>query len=288
MIKKIYINPIYLKRNDISTTNYKLIGYGNDANVYDAKNGYLYKIYHSEILPNYVDNKNAFYDADGVRVDRPKYAFDYQTNFLEYVDKYDTRLFSVSAIKSAIKKQDSVFNTYLPLAPIYIDGRFGGCVLKYHQHYTDIHNFRFFPLSVRIRLLNEVLIATKELLDNYIYHLDLNNRKTGSIGHSNILASLIKGVEIIDIDGRSAIYRETRSNTHEIISLNSCASLFYELLFNISFSDDLSSNKNYLEDLAIKKHIPKELIDSYIYEKNSIDTLNNVLKYVKKKRGIFL
>lgn len=289
MIKRIYINPVYLKSDDISSLNYKLIGFGNDANVYDTKDGFLFKIYHSEILPNYMDNRNAFYDSDGVRIDKPKISIDYRKNYLDYVDKFDTRLFSTGAINSAIKKQEFVDLTYLPLAPIIIDNHFGGCVLKYHKNYTDIHNFRYFPLSVKTRMLEEVLVRTKELLDNYIYHLDLNNKKDGLVGHSNILASLRKSVQIIDIDGRSAIYRESKSVVHEVISLNSCASLIYELLFDLIIDDHLlESDKDYLVSVFEKKHIPSEFIDSFIYEKNSVDTLNEVLKFARKKRGIFL
>ena len=95
--------PLFLKKEDIDKL--RLIGYGKDANVYDAKNGFLYKIYHKNLLPNQNILTKAIYDDNGVRIDRPKIINNSESRLLSYFDADGTRLFSSSAINSAIKKQ---------------------------------------------------------------------------------------------------------------------------------------------------------------------------------------
>lgn len=282
-MKKFKLDPLFLKRNDIEKL--KLIGYGKDANVYDAKNGLLYKIYHKNLLGPHNIFAGAIYDIDGVRIDKPLMSENFKTNYLTYIDKDNIKLFSFLAINGAIKKQEFVDNTFLPLAPIYINNHFEGCVLKYHKYYIGIHNICIGPTILKLKVLKEVLNNVSELLNNNIYHIDLDNKKINNETHSNILISPLGNVEIIDIDGRSAVYRETKSDLLYELSINSCATLFYEILFDLDIHDEIIDNdRDYIEYTLKKEHLPNEFINAYLNGNNTIETLDKMLQYIKVKK----
>lgn len=250
------INPLYLKEEDLK--NLKEIGRGTDGIVYKPKNSKneLYKIYY-----NKVENKNKptileAVDSNGVRIHNPEHKFTtvakqkkYQT---KYIDQEGVKIYGIGAVEKAIERQENIKRTQLQKRPIYIDGHFHGTVLYHHKRQMPFYLLKSFPKKTQTRVLKELLQSEEELLDNYIYHIDLGLQPRTNYKTANVLLSCF-GLHpnIIDIDGKSAIYTEGYNENLYYQSLGSYKTLVAQILFDIDLlkleEEDLEFKKEFLQ-----------------------------------------
>ncbi len=110
------------------------------------------------------------------------------------------------ALEKIQKNNYNIKLSNLPLGAIYIDGEFRGAIIK-RIHGFQLHKvFGFLSRKSQITILKQILAATKELTDNYIYPVDLANTPFLPGKSSNILLDYKKYPNLIDIDGSGAYY----------------------------------------------------------------------------------
>lgn len=189
-----------IKSEDLKKLSKK--GKGTEGTVYKASKRILYKVYRAGL-----DTPVSFNQAN----------------------------YSVQNIIEAASRQPLVKHSTLPLGPLYIDGKFAGCLLKYHRGYINIHNIGMLPKKLKLSIIRKIIMYVKELTDNHIYPLDLANKKGVGNQHSNILISLSGDIQIIDLDGRSTQYTSEFNQTYYEMSLCSLLSLLTDLLFDIEY-----------------------------------------------------
>jgi hypothetical protein len=140
--------------------------------------------------------------------------------------EHDTKLAPSEAITAAIRRQKNIKRTQLPLASVYYNHRFIGCVIK-KLHGISIHKLMWLPMSAKIKIINSVIDDLDELMQNHVYHRDLSNSPFAGVsyinengeyiyenGHSHVLVNpLSLKTNIIDLDGKSTIYTERDNNT---------------------------------------------------------------------------
>ena len=129
------MDAIYLNKEDLE--NYKLIGKGTEAKVYRVNNNTLYKIYTIPLREkdNHRDG-NYIVDEDGVKVvvNKGNASIKNIDPYPYYVDASGVKkVYDANVIYDAMKRQENIKGTSLPQAPIYLDGKFKGCVLKNHN-----------------------------------------------------------------------------------------------------------------------------------------------------------
>lgn len=282
------MKEIYLTQNDFNKLLSKEIGHGTDGAVFKYTNEYLIKIYHSSLRK--MNNQNS--DDSDIKI----YDGNVQNNnFCEPINYYylDVKLRSSNAIDLVIDKQKYIKRTHLPQAPVYIDERFSGYVLK-KINGIQIHKLRAMPLKYKLKIIEDVIISVKELLDNYIYHIDLANSpyslachinergKIENVGHSHVLVNpFTLKTNIIDLDGKSTIYTESSKEIYERKTMYGLCVLIIEFLLNVDL-------KEYEEDfdLLIKhlnnKKIPKQFIESLCYCDLDIKQAENFIKVLNR------
>lgn len=307
------MEPIYLSEKEIEKLQRKKIGSGSEAHVYKASNEILYKIYHNDlsrkITSGHFDEslikKYPSDDSDVKVVGNLKdvRAGKHIDRFASYYDEEGVKLYDKNAIIKAIQRQPNIEYTSLPKTPIYRleDYKLLGCALKYHKNHTDLHNLSFLPRSTKIKIMKKILRNLQELLKENIYHIDLANKKVSSDSHSNILVSFNLEPQIIDVDGRSAIYTENPSNelteeakkqletrnqnllatTYASLSALILDFLYDEDIVNESLETDLDIL--ILQKRLLEKGLPETLSEYLINGEATLDIVNEVLN-LKQKR----
>ncbi len=243
---------IYLTNEQFDKIKSKKIGEGSDAVVYRINKDTLYKIYHQYRVEDFnrLNQPTKIYDKNNLKLIPLK-----KTNQINYVDKDGVRLCSSEAILKAKQRQQYIKNVDLPQDTIYINNRFRGCVLK-NQHGLDIHYFSFLPKTLKRKICLEILKTVKQLTDLYIYPIDLSNKPNLSNlkkGHSNILLNKNLNPRIIDLDGKSTIYRESHDQKLLNLTILDLNTFIIEYLYNLNFEEELEE-----EDLKYLKNILKE------------------------------
>lgn len=283
--------PLYLTPNEIKAM--KEIGRGTDGIVYKSHRlqdrNRLYKIYHnpSTLAENPLYKKE--YDDAGVNVadNRALYRKNtYSQYHTTYYNNDGVKINGVEAVYKAIERQKYISRTKLQKRPIYIGKTFSGTVLHYHKNAIAIHNLIFFPISVQIRVLKELLLSVKELLENYIYPIDLSLKPEKNYKEANVLLTLLPFPQpaIIDLDGKSAIYTESEVIKYYQQSLLSLKTLITEILFGIDIEKmedlDYEHLEENVQELGIKLTSLESMIDPDIIV--DIHDLNEFLDDIKR------
>lgn len=233
----------------------KKIGEGTEGIVYKAGNGILYKVY-----------KSKFYTT---------------------LDSEQTKkVYSPRLIEEAVKRQKYVENSTLPLAPLYIDDKFGGCVLKHHRGYVDFHNINILPQKVKLKIFKQLIANVKELTDYYIYHLDLNNKRIDNEHHSNILISFLGEQQIIDLDGKSTAYTNVFDPEYYQMTIQSLFSLIAEILFDIDLTIDYSQEEiEFITQNLQNIGFPFDMAYKIASQKDtSFEEITEVINYAEKSK----
>ena len=278
------MEAVYLSRNDVANLQRKLIGKGTDGSVYDVGHGYLYKIYHDGSAFSDIDVAHPLLDGyeDDVKIYQKGKSYLYRNhNFcFKYTDINDVRISAQDSIYLAIQRQKDIQYTRLPLAPIYVNSRFKGCVLKKHAFHCQFHSFSFLPEEQRRKLLLLVTERVEEIVRHYIYPLDIWNRPCEKkLSHSNILLSLLGVPELIDMDGKSTIYTEKEDFSLLQNVLRGLNILVLEFLYNIDLSDEMTDEDvSLLEQFLFYKGLSDNYVDKLVYQEADFSTLRKVLK----------
>lgn len=280
------MDAIYLTKNEFENIKKNKIGEGSDACVYRVSKDILYKIYHEHRLAPHLSNYDGIVDSEGVRIasqdalKRYNKKASIEQPSIRYVDKEGVRLCSETAILKAIERQPYIENVDLPLAPIYLNGRFKGCVLK-DQHGMQLHSFRFLPKNIKRQLCLNILKQVKELVENYIYPIDLCNNpdlKAVKKGHSNILLTKKLETRLIDLDGKSALYREETTKNFLNATETSLCTLILEFFLGIDIPEELEEEDiYYLENTLKKLNIPIEFRNALASLDCSLEQMEELL-----------
>lgn len=243
-------DKIYLNNREFEKVLSKEIGHGTDGVVFRYNRNYLIKLYRKDFF-QYPEEllKGDKEDTDLKTFDpenKPTFV-PMKSNIQFYIKEGDTKLKLADevAIKKTIEKQKKIVKTRLPQKLVYVDGKFVGVLLK-TVHGIQIHKFSGSSMAYKKKIMHAVLDAVKELLDNYVYHIDLDNspyartsyqkgsKIVDSYGHSHVLLNpLTLKVNLIDLEGKSTIYSDHFDEELEKDSLLSLTRLMNEFLFNI-------------------------------------------------------
>lgn len=307
------MEPIYLSSGDLEKLKNKQIGMGSEAIVYNAGRGVLYKIYHNDIsrkissglfdermIKRYPSDDSDIKIVSEIKDIIPMRHID---KYFSYYDKENVRIHRNNAILMAIERQNKIEHTSLPIAPIFHENenKLLGCALKHHKRHYNLHSFSLLPRKTKIEILKKLLRNVEELLNANIYHVDLANKKVDKLSHSNVLLSLSLEPQIIDIDGRSAIYTEKpeesldENEKKHLISrnqhlYNTSLASFSALLLDFIYGEDLVENnyENYLGIMLLydrleKQGLPRELAEVLVDGPVTLDALHETLN-LKLKR----
>ncbi len=288
------IFSIHISSDDFLSKKYKIIGSGTDGIVIKYNNEYFLKIYRSKLNfmlnPDILSKETKQYERSLNQGKRNNDPIIYYKHSI--FPNEDVRLYSLEALRRAIKKQDSVFRTKLPVGALYIDNQFCGSVIKASKG-IQIHKLTGIPLPFRKRIIIDVLEALRELLDNYIYHVDLSNSPHAksiyidsnniprSFGHSHILINpFTLHPNIIDLDGKSTIYMERYNEKYCRDSLNGMLVLLMEFLLQIDLSelDVQDIDIDFLEEALSNSHITNDIIEKVKDESVTIDDMVTLTK----------
>ena len=291
------IDPVYLKSGEICKL--PRIAEGREGIIYRAKPGVLFKIYH-----NYIDHVYVYtppvYDEEGVNIAsyKTKGKIIYQPNLLRYMNAEGMRLSREEALYKAIERQKFIHLTFLPQNIIYVDGRIKGCVLREYAHAVKIYKMESLPLSMRLKILQDLLLKVRELVDHNIYHVDLAQRPTKEYPNTNVLLQFPLIPQIVDLDGHSTIYTEYFSDTALKETEKNVALLFMELLTRMNLEEYLNQmdvselsplflEKTMIEEifLASKKQIFPEMIEDFLHQKLTLEQMDWYLQKLSKKKN---
>lgn len=279
------MDAVYLSRSDVSNLQRKLIGKGTDGSVYDVGHGYLYKIYHDSSAFSDIDVAHPLLDnfEDDVKIYQKgnSYLFHNYHSCFKYIDIHGVRISARESIYLAIQRQKDILYTQLPLAPIYVNSRFKGCVLKKHSFHFQLHYFSCLPLELKKKILLLVLDRVEELVRHYIYPLDIsNNPFVDKLSHSNILVSLLGIPELIDMDGKSTIYREQEDFylLQSVYQGFNC--LLLEFLYQIDVFHEIYVDENILgvSQFLYEKGFLENDIDKLVLQEADFSTIRRILK----------
>lgn len=261
------MEKINIKATDLEKIKKHIIGYGTEANIYKMNNDYLYKIY---TIPLKCGDQPVMASASQYRLadDNTKIIDDYNllkgqfnsmNSYPYYIDRYGVKkIYDDSVIVEAMERQKNITKTSLPVCPLYISNKFRGCVLKYHKHYTYISYIKIFPKRIQLKIMAELLNKIKELTDNNIYPIDLNNI-------NNILINpLTLNTEIIDIDGKSTVYCETYNGNLYNIVYYCFNSLILNLVYDFNIEEYSIEDLDYIIANLKKRHFDDEYINLII------------------------
>lgn len=276
------------------------LGHGTDGGVYRYSDTELIKIYHKRIkrieeLGISDDSDMKFYDKETIvhRFDREP------ITYFRWSDE-DIKLRSKDAIYEAIARQECIKRTHLPKNVVYINSHFAGCVLQYIRG-IQIHKLHFLPLSKKKQIMREILLSVKELMDNYIYHIDLSNSPYSkklftnnqgvqeSVGHSHVLVDpFTLKPNIIDLDGKSTVYTERYNPEYEAQSMYNVSILLIEFLLGLD-SDDYDFDLDEYEVLANELEymgIRQEYIDHLSKYELTIDEAFDLVDSIGKLKRV--
>ena len=233
------------------------LSHGTDGRVFRFDRKRLIKLYHKYL--NWFKTRNLVFEDndDHVKIyqkgdyNRRNDIFDMFTYYVAEEDGQYIRIHNGSEeIIAAKARQLKVKNTRLPQDAVYIDGKYIGCTLIAIKG-IQIHKLIGLPLVLKKKITKRVLYNVKELMDNYIYHIDLANSpftkdnyfynelgKLENVGHSHVLVNPITlKPQLIDLDGKSTIYTDSYSQKFEKLSMASFNSLMIEFLLGINLDE---------------------------------------------------
>lgn len=280
---------VYLSKDDVHKLRRRLIGRGTDGCVYDVGGGLLYKIYHDESYFSNIDMKHPFlsgYEDEDVKIVQ-KGMYSSIKKFcphFQYVDGEGVLINGEEIIYLARQKQENIKFSQLPLAPIFVNSRFKGCVLKKHSLHCQLHSLTFMPEAYKRMVMFSIIDCVEELLENCIYHLDLDNYPDDKsmATHSNILVSLFGVPQLIDLDGKSSFYLENENPILLQKCLDGLNFLFLTFYYGLDVPDEiLDEDFLELERLLLMKGIPDEYMDDLLYRSCDISRLRKILSNKK-------
>lgn len=275
--------PLYLTEKDIELLKYRNleIGRGSDGIVYKTGNYHtkndLYKIYYSTSEAIKRAHNPGILDKNGVRVIKNKEQLrniygnlSIKTN---YIDEEGVRINGINAVNQAIERQKYIQRTKLQKRPIYIDNHFGGTVLHYHKKQLPMYILKSLSKKTQIKVLKELLLAVEELVNNYVYHIDLGFQPKTNYKKANVLISCTPSLHpnIIDIDGKSAIYTENYNEYYYYKSLATYKNLVMQILFDIDIINITKLDFDYLKINLLNQNIPSKYMDSLLLMDKKMD-----------------
>lgn len=289
---------INLTKEEIDNLLKQELSHGTDGRVMRFDRKRMIKLYHKYVnwfkgqyhLNNQNDDDVKLYSIGDYK--KKSDIFDMFTFYISEDNGEFIRIRNGSAaIASARERQQRVKNTRLPQNAVFIDGKFIGCILIAIKG-IQIHKLIGLPFSLKKKIMKKVLYNVKELMDNYIYHIDLDNSpytkdnyfvndegKIENVGHSHVLINPITlKPQLIDLDGKSTVYTDAYSKNLENQSMASFNRLMIEFLLGIDL--DEYKNEEDLTYILSQIGIDVEYIDllatnSMNYEQAE-DFLNNV------------
>ena len=289
---------INLTKEEIDNLLKQELSHGTDGRVMRFDRKRMIKLYHKYVnwfkgqyhLNNQNDDDVKLYSIGDYK--KKSDIFDMFTFYISEDNGEFIRIRNGSAaIASARERQQRVKNTRLPQNAVFIDGKFIGCTLIAIKG-IQIHKLIGLPFSLKKKIMKKVLYNVKELMDNYIYHIDLDNSpytkdnyfvndegKIENVGHSHVLINPITlKPQLIDLDGKSTVYTDAYSKNLENQSMASFNRLMIEFLLGIDL--DEYKNEEDLTYILSQIGIDVEYIDllatnSMDYEQAE-DFLNNV------------
>lgn len=292
---------INLSYEDLNSLLDKEIGHGTDGRVIPFDKNRLIKLYHKYVryfkrrqfplTDNDADVK-IYHKGDYKKGDD---SFDM---FRFYITEDNGDFIRIrsgeAAVKSAQERQLKVTQTHLPQNSVYIDGKFAGCTLLTIRG-IQIHKLIGLPLALKKKIMKKVLFNVKELMDNYIYHLDLDNSpftkdnyfvndegKSEVVGHSHVIINPVTlKPQLIDLDGKSTVYTDSYSKKLEQQSLASFNRLMIEFMLGI----DLDEYKDEADLAYILERIGVDIeyIDMLVSNNMSYEDIN---KFIDSVNGI--
>ena len=260
------------------------IGEGREAGVYKISKDLACKIYYksSDIIKDWPD------DDASIKTVKPKIFKTPNTHQSLCYDEEGVRLSFEDVIYEAKSRQKNIKHTSLPLNPIYINGTFRGCIIKFHNNYYPISHFNVLPKKLKYKICYNILEKIKELLKNNIYQIDLYNKQDLIGCHSNIIVNPLLDAQIIDLDGKSTIYTATFDKAHYQTTLLGFSLLMLEFVYDEDlrdcFEEFYTYQDYYIDFFHERKKIPKEYIENILSENISVDILEDYLKYNLSKK----
>lgn len=284
--------PIYLSLADFNQLEAHIIGQGTDGAVYKRNQKELIKIYHSNFYRIMSAMEGINKDEDikiykkGTIITKPNLAFTaYASN---NTGDEQLRLPVREAVRYAISCQKNITMTKLPKNIVYMDKIFAGILLD-KVNGIQIHKLIGLPLNLKKKIMLKIIKKVVELLDNNIYHIDLNNSPfssksiyidrdgiPNSVGHSHVLVDHKFEPHLIDLDGKSTIYTEKYSKEYEDLCLQGLCQLLIEFLLEIDLDEIENSGEIKLD----------EIDDLGMYTINGISLFE--INQEEEKRAIFL
>lgn len=205
-----------------SLSNLRVVGEGTDGIVYQYTNNILLKIYRNRLdrfkkLQQTLELPDRIFDKKNYQ---PYYSQDH-ISFQKQDEPGYVKLYSKDTITEVVKKGQNVKRSHLPKGPVYLDSKFVGCFLQKISG-IPIHNFRNMPNSFKRAIITSLFDDVEELLNHFIYPIDLHNSPFSTIqyldsqgslqilqGHSHVWVNLLKRqTHLLDLDGKSTIYTD--------------------------------------------------------------------------------
>ena len=285
---------MYMTNNNITKEELKKlkkIGSGTEGIVFKLNNNYLIKIYRTQ-LKNILRTDKKYnkyikiYNKDTFKFDNN---MGYVSYFINNGDE-DLRIRNKDGLKMAIDRQKYINRSMLPIDIVYIDEIFAGCLLK-KLNGIQIHKLTGMPIRYKKKIIKSLLLDIEELLDNYIYHIDIanspystslfideNDNIRSKKGHSHVLINPITiETNIIDLDGKSTTYMERYNYKLENKCLINLTRLIIEFLLKIDTDEIKETDEVYFEllKLGLDDNIAYKLSN---YKIDSIKELKKELK----------
>lgn len=292
------LQPINLSIDDLIKLQKRQLGHGTDGTVFKYKRNELIKIYHSNIysllscINALNDDDIKIYQKGSLNEKRSEHLTAY---FYSEKNNEHLRMRPKLAIKDIILRQKDVTMTDLPKNLVYIENRFAGYVLK-RVYGRQIHTLSSLPTTKKKIIMLRVIKKVRELLDNNIYHVDLDNSPYStkshlftpsgefeSVGHSHVLVDYKLEPWLIDLEGKSTIYTEKYDPKSEEDCLKSLCKLLIEFLLDINLDEisDSAFELNALYDaLEVTRVNPKYIGDLADFNLN-IDEMEDVVRTLR-------
>lgn len=294
--------PLELTKEEAMALIKQELVHGSDGKIIRANNKYLIKLYHEQVKKLLGDinsdllEKN---DDSNIKLYKMRSALNRINSFEELfirhkseVDGGIIRVRSSEVIKEAQNRQYKIKNTHLPLNAVYIDGKYSGCILLAERGF-QIHKLTgILPLSFKKKIMKQILFNVKELMDNCVYHLELNNSpytkesiyvENGSIelvGHSHVLIDPITlKPHIIDLEGKSTVYSEKPDQDLEWWVMYAICQLMIEFLLKIDFDvyrECTSDLKDLMKDIGVKLEYIDKLAECSLTFDESLDFVDSL------------
>ena len=278
-------NRLDLTRDEFSKIIESEIGHGTDGVVFKYNKDYLIKLYRtnffkepSEIVKN---AEMKIYDPNN----KPKFV-PIKENIRFYISEENDKmkLSDEATIDRIVEKQKRVTKTELPKKLVYVDGKLVGVLLKKVKG-IQVHKFMGAPFAYKKKVALAIIEAVKELLENNIYHIDMSNSPYAdtsyhkgddlvkSHGHSHVLLNpFTMKVNIIDLDGKSAIYTDYIDKVYEEQAITDLSILIIEFLYGLDEKEYALDESTYIEENPILR---EALIERGI----DMDTADKIAKY---------